>query len=196
MDAHRKLADIISYLLSPTTVAFYAIVILLLFSEETRQLDPGMIPLILSIALFFLCINPIAGILYYTKKGKIDIWVSERQTRPPFYLIAIAGYCIASILFYYLDAHDFFVLSVAYVGVTTAVLITNYKTKISSHSAGLTGPFTAVIFVIGFFALPLFVLLPIVIWARLKLNAHTFTQLIAGSIVGIIVTVATYLMIY
>ncbi len=196
MDAHHKLADIISYLLSPTTVAFYAIVLLLLFSEETRQIDPVMIPSILAIALFFLCINPIVVILYFTKKGKIDIWVSERQTRPPFYLIAMAGYGIASVLFYYLGAHDFFVLSVAYVGVTTTVLIANYKTKISSHSAGLTGPFTAVFFVLGFFALPLFILLPVVIWARLKLNAHTFTQLISGSIVGIIITVATYLLLY
>lgn len=196
MDAHRKLADIISYLLSPTTVAFYAVVLLLFFSEETRQLDSKILPLVLVIALYFLCINPIAGIIYFTKKGKIDIWVSERQTRPPFYLIAIGGYGVASVLFYYLGAHDFFVLSVAYVGVTTTVLITNYKTKISSHSAGLTGPFTAVFFVLGFFALPLFILLPVVIWARLKLNAHTFTQLIAGSIVGIIVTVVTYMLLY
>jgi len=196
MDIHQKIADMISYLLSPTTIGFYVIVLFVLFSEKTKQIDPSVLPMILAIGLIFLCIVPVVGILYFTKIGTIDIWVSERRTRPPFYLIAIVGYLIASILFYSINAHDFFVLSVAYCGVTITVLLVNFKTKISSHSAGLTGPFTAVLFVLGPIALILFILLPVVIWARLHLKAHTFSQLMLGSIIGSLITSATYLVLY
>jgi membrane-associated phospholipid phosphatase len=196
MDVHQKSADIISYLLSPTTIGFYVIVLFILFSEKTKQMDPSFLPLILAIGLIFLCILPVVGILYFAKIGTIDIWVSERRTRPPFYLVAIFGYLIASILFYSLNAHDFFVLSVAYIGVTITVLFVNFKTKVSSHSAGLTGPFTAVLFVLGPLALFLFIFLPFVIWARLHLKAHTFSQLILGSVIGSLITSATYLVLY
>jgi membrane-associated phospholipid phosphatase len=168
--------------------------LLLLFSTE--PIDQSLLPMIVAIALFFFCINPIVTIIYFTIKGKVDIWVSERKTRTPFYLIAIAGYIIASVLFHYIHTHDFFVLSIAYIGVTTTVLLANFKTKISSHGAGLTGPFTAVLFILGPTAIALFLFLPIVFWSRLRLQAHTFTQFIAGSFVGIIVTSVIFYIIY
>ena len=78
-------------------------------------------------AIFFLCLLPIIGILIYTKKGKIDIWVSDRKTRTPFYALAILGYISASAFFYLTNLNDLLTLSLAYVFVTSTVALINLK---------------------------------------------------------------------
>jgi len=190
----KRAADVISYLLSPVNNAFYVIAIIALFLLKMDNVSDFIITFI--VAFFFLCITPVIGILIYTKKGIVDIWVSDQRFRTPFYLVAILGYIIAIILFYIIDQHEFFVLTLAYLFVTMTITLSNLKTKMSSHTAGLTGPFTAAFYLFGFISLPLFLLLPVIIWARLKLNAHSINQLYGGALIGCIVTYATYLNFY
>ncbi|MBS3802626.1 MAG: hypothetical protein KGY65_07745 [Candidatus Thermoplasmatota archaeon] len=193
MNTSKTIADIISYVLSPTVFAFYIILIFLLFPPLN---NPENIFVSLTLAIFFLCIFPIVMILYFKRKGTVDIWVSNQNQRLPFYLIAIIGYILGSIIFYVRGETTLFVLSVAYVGVTSAVTIGNFSTKVSSHSAGVAGPLLAVTLVYGVLALPSFLLLPLVFWSRLKLNAHSFTQLTLGAIIGMIVTFCVYVLLY
>jgi len=189
----KKLADILSYVFSPTVFAFYVIAIFLLFPPISYP-ENILISLILSI--IFLCVFPVVAILYFKRKGTVDIWVSNQNQRLPFYIIAIIGYVIAAVIFYIRNETVLFVLSVAYVGVTLAVTVGNFSTKVSSHSAGVAGPLTAVTLVYGILALPSFLLLPLVFWSRLKLNAHTFTQLTWGTIIGILVTFFVFYVLY
>jgi len=140
--------------------------------------------------------TPAIGVLIYTKKGVIDIWVSDRKTRTPFYIIAIIGYIVGLVIFYLINQHEFFVFTLAYLLVTIVLTLLNLKTKMSSHAAGLTGPLTAILYLFGIHALPLFLFLPLLIWARLKLNAHSRAQLLGGSIIGVIVTYSTYLLFH
>jgi len=191
MGKYHKIADTISYFLSPVSIAFYVILILTFFLIQIKNTSNFIITLFT--ALFFLCITPAIGILIYTKKGVIDIWVSDQKTRTPFYIIAIIGYIIGLIIFYWINQHEFFVLTLAHICVTFVLTLTNLKTKMSSHAAGLTGPLTAVVYLFGIPAFSLFLLLPLLIWARLELNAHSMAQLIGGSIIGVIVTYSTYL---
>jgi membrane-associated phospholipid phosphatase len=189
----KKLADVFSYLFSPTVFAFYVILIFLLFPPMK---SPANVIISLFISIIFLCIFPVVAILYFKHKGTVDIWVSNQNQRLPFYIVAIIGYVIASTIFYIQNETVLFVLSVAYAGVTVSVTIGNFSTKVSSHSAGVAGPLTAVTLVYGSLALPSFLLLPIVFWSRLKLNAHTFTQLTLGTIIGILVTFFVYYFLY
>lgn len=186
----KQLADIISYLLSPVNNAFYVIIIISIFLLETKNQVEFIIQF--TVALFFLCIMPVIGILIYTKRGIIDIWVSDQKTRTPFYLVAISGYVIASAIFYFLNHHEFFVLTLAYLFVTITITLSNLKTKMSSHTAGFAGPFTATAYLFGSIALPLFIFFPIIIWARRYLNAHSTAQLIGGALIGVVITYATY----
>ena len=190
----KQIADIISYVLSPVNNAFYAIIIISIFLLDNSNQQEFITQFI--IAFFFLCIIPVIGILIYTKKGIVDIWVSDRKIRTPFYLVAIGGYAISLVIFNILDNHDFFVLTLAYLFVTIAITISNLKTKVSSHTGGFTGPFTALFYLFGFSTLPFFLLLPIIIWARIKLNAHSQGQLISGALIGIIITYGTYWYFY
>lgn len=190
----KKTSEIISYILSPVGIAFLVTILLSIFAPvDTVNYNPF---LSIILGIFFLCIFPVFSIIYSYKKGSIDIWLSERKTRTPFYMIAIIGYVIGSIVFFYLNYQIMFVLSMAYLAVTLVVMISNFVTKVSSHTAGVAGPITALTFVFGINALPLFILVPIVTWARIKLKAHNYLQLITGIIISILVTSSIYILTY
>ena len=189
----KKSANFLSYVLSPTMIAFYIILIFLLY-PPIEQESHIIVDFILS--FIFLCIFPVVTILYFYRKGTVDIWVSNQKQRAPFYLIAIIGYVIASLIFFLRNDTTLFVLSVAYVAVTLSVTISNFATKVSSHSAGVAGPLTAITLVYGLIALPSFLLLPLVFWARLIFNSHSVLQLLYVSFIGILVTFFVYILLF
>lgn len=194
MKNDKEIAEILSVLLSPVSAAFISVLIFTFFPVHNALSSNLFFTLVLGI--FFLCIFPVIAILYYYKKGKVDIWVSERTIRTPFYVIAITGYVIATIVFYYLKNLNLFVLSLSYALVTIAVMFGNLFRKISSHGAGIAGPITAITFHFGLLAIPLYLLLPLTIWARLKLKAHSLFEVIIGILLGTIITYGVYNFLY
>jgi len=190
----KEIAEFLSLLLSPVSAAFISVLIFTFFPINDSLLSNLFFTLLLGI--FFLCIFPVIAILYYYKKGKVDIWVSERTIRTPFYVMAITGYVIAIIIFYYLKNLNLFVLSLSYALVTIAVMFGNVFRKISAHGAGIAGPITAITFYFGLPAVPLYLLLPITIWARLKLKAHSLFEVIMGILIGSIITFGVYNLLY
>jgi hypothetical protein len=190
----KKIAEIISGIISPLGIAFFVTIIFSLYSPITPENYNIYFSIILG--MFFLCIFPVIAILYFYKKGTVDIWVSDRKIRTPFYIFAIIGYIIGSITFFQLNYEIMFVLTIAYIFVTTVVMFVNFITKVSSHTAGIAGPMTALTFVFGLIALPLFVIIPIAMWARIKLKAHNYQQLTSGIIISVIVTSIVYIILY
>jgi hypothetical protein len=188
-----KIADAISKIFSPVCIAFYAIIIFLFFPPLNSYNNSYYSTLI---GIFFLCIFPALPILYYFKKGEVDLWVSDRKTRTPFYIVAIIGYILSALIFFYQSNNIMFVFSISYLAVSIFLIIINMITKISTHMAGVAGPLTAITFIYGPIILPLFVIIPITMWARIKMNAHNYYQLIGGTILSIIVTYFIYLFFY
>lgn len=194
MKNNEKIAETLSVILSPVGVAFISVIIFTFYPTNF----PFSIDLFLNflLAIFFLCIFPIIAILYSYKKGKVDIWVSEQSVRTPFYVVAVIGYIIAIIVFYFLKNFNLFVLSVSYCLVTIAIMFGNYFRKISAHSAGVAGPITAITYNFGILAFPLFILIPLTIWARLKLRAHTLFEVVSGILIATIITFFVYNLLY
>lgn len=56
--------------------------------------------------------------------------------------------------------------------------------NLSLHAAGVTGAAVCLTFVFGALSLPAFLLLPAVLWARLRLKRHTIPELVLGMLVG------------
>ncbi len=195
MNKEEKIAENISKILSPVVIALIATV---WFSISSPLQNHDLLTVATSIMLgiFFLSIFPAFAVVYNYKKGKIDLWVTDRKTRTPFYFVALTGYIIASIVFFMLEYKAMFVLSLAYIFVTTVIMLVNLVWKVSTHSGGVTGPVTALIFGFGIYATPLIVLIPIVIWARLKLKAHSTMQLIMGVIIAATLTSIVYFLVY
>jgi membrane-associated phospholipid phosphatase len=195
VDAQKNLAERISLVLSAPILAFLAVAIF--SSMSPIGLGPFLSDLTSAIlGVLFLSILPILPVLYYARKGIVDIDVSDRRMRPKLFGMAILGYSLGVISFYFLQGTSLMVLSVAYVCVTSAVAFVSLFWKISVHTAGVAGPVTGLTYVFGWIAALLYLLLLPVAWARLKLKAHSFLQVFCGSIAAVLVTLAVYLFFY
>jgi hypothetical protein len=63
------------------------------------------------------------------------------------------------------------------------VLITP-SSNLSLHAAGVSGAAVCLAYAFGAWSLPVFALLPAVVWARLELGRHTLAELALGTFVG------------
>jgi membrane-associated phospholipid phosphatase len=194
MKNKEKIAETFSVILSPVGVALLSVIIFT-FSPINFVFSIDLL-LNFLLAIFFLCLFPIIAILYSYKKGKVDIWVSDQSVRTPFYIVAVVGYITAIIVFYFLKNFNLFVLSVSYCLVTIAIMFGNYFRKISAHGAGVAGPITAITYYFGILAFPLFLLIPLTVWARLKLKAHTLFEVVSGILIATIITFFVYNLLY
>jgi len=68
------------------------------------------------------------------------------------------------------------------------MMLINLKWKISIHASGITGPATFLFYSFGMIAIPFFLLVLPVGWARLRLNAHTPAQVLAGATLTVAIT--------
>jgi len=193
--SRRRLAERLSLILSAPTVAVIAVVIFSFLSPI--GLGPFLgVGISILFGTLFLAILPVAPVLYYARKGEVDIDVSDRRKRPKLFGMAILGYCLGVLAFGLLSATSLMVLSLAYVGVTSSILLVSLSWKISVHTAAIAGPVTGLTYVFGWIAALIYLLLLPVGWARLKLEVHTFSQVSTGTVVAILVTLVVYVLFY
>ncbi|MHA2071239.1 MAG: hypothetical protein ACW985_05580 [Candidatus Thorarchaeota archaeon] len=141
-------------------------------------------------------ILPIIPIIISAWRGHIDLDVSDRETRVKYFAFSLVCYALVSIVFYLSQCLILAVLSVAYFSVTSGVMIATLKTKVSVHGAGVGGPGTALLIVYGWIAWPVVILWIAVIWSRTFLRQHSLWQAFAGVIIGILITLPTYWLLY
>ncbi|WXG43458.1 MAG: hypothetical protein WED04_05375 [Promethearchaeati archaeon SRVP18_Atabeyarchaeia-1] len=194
-ESYEKLAKRISLALSAPVLAFLAVVV---FSAMS-PIGLGPILLVLPSVLLgtlFLSVLPIAPVLYYASKGVVDIDVSDRSMRPKLFGMAILGYSLGVVFFFFLQSLSLMVLSIAYVCVTSSVALVSFFWKISVHTTGIAGPVTGLTYVFGWIAALLYLLLLPVAWARLRLKAHSLSQVVGGAVAAVLVTFIVYLLFY
>ncbi len=194
-DSHQRFAEELSFTFSEPTLAFIAVVFFTLFSPI------GLGPFLATyssilLGALFLSILPIAPVVYFATKGTIDLDVSDRSKRPKYFAMSLFGYCLGVIAFDLLYATSLMVLSIAYVCVTFSIAVISFFWKISVHASGIAGPVTGLTYVFGWIAALMYLLLLPIGWARLKLKAHTVSQLIAGVTVAVLVTFTVYAVFY
>jgi len=182
---------ILSFFLSPPLIALYVTIIFSMFSP----IGLGYIDVFSSIiiGIIFLVLIPLTSVYYFSKK---DFDVRNKDERTRLYLISITSYLISSTIFWFLNSHVMFVISMAYVFVTSACSIINIFWKISAHSAGTAGPVTALVYVFGLSLIPLYILIFLVFWARLKIKIHNVLQLSMGAVIAIFITLSVYTVLW
>jgi hypothetical protein len=184
---NKSATETLSLLLSPIAFEIYAVILFSLFSP----IGPGILGIAASmgIGLLFVALIPLL-IVYVFSKGRFEMFKKEERNEP--YPLVILSFLAAASIFWILGSHLMFILSFAYAVVTTTCFFINLFWKISTHSAGVAGPLTAVVLIFGLQFSPLFLLLVPVFWVRLKLRAHTPLQLIGGVIVASSLTFIIY----
>jgi len=191
----HKIAKLFSNLFSPFSVAAIVCVAFSWFSPI--GLGPWLSPpLSMAIGVATLCILPFLPIAYEVWAGKTDLDVSDLKKRVPLYLPGLASYGVGAAVFWILNSRVMFVIALAYVCVASATFMITLVWKISTHTAGVAGPITALVFVFGLWVLPLHVLSIMMVWSRVKLGAHTLNQAVAGLLVALAVTSCVYCLFY
>jgi len=186
----HKLADLVSKFISPPTVAIMATVTFSLWSPIGLGLLYPSLSILICFSLFALF--PFLPVLYFYRKNIVDLDISQKEMRTPFFVIATTFYSIAAVIFFVTNTAIMLLLALSYALVTIILLLVNSFWKVSVHSAGVTGPIFALIFVFGLMVLPLSLMIVLVSWSRIKLKKHTFTQTFVGSLIPIAVGLVLY----
>lgn len=186
----RKAAELISNLTHPPLLSiptFLSINYYFLNFEEFL--------LISATSIFFSALLPIMTIVIWSKKENIDFDMPEKENRNVPLIIGILIYFIGFLALMALSAPLLTsALMFCYFSNALIVYIINKYWKISVHSMGVAGPTTALVFAFGPAGSILGLILPLVMWSRVYLKRHTVTQVIAGAVLGFLLT-ATQLFI-
>jgi membrane-associated phospholipid phosphatase len=178
-----RAASIISLVSNPAVVAAFAF-LTLLYAYNIAS------PPFVGISLTFGTFIPLLIIYLLSRRGLIsDFFVSEREERAKPFTGAIASYLVGSLALLLVGAPIIVTaLMLCYAGNTLVMMLITRVWKISVHASGIAGPTTALIISLGTWASVFFALLLPVGWARMKLGAHTPTQMVAGALVTIVIT--------
>jgi membrane-associated phospholipid phosphatase len=174
------LAKAISVVTSPAVLSFVSIYLMGVTINDPLFWRWGLV-----YALFGF-VAPLAYLIYLMRKGEVsDFHMKERSERikPMTFILII--FSSASLVFYLLDVP--YVLQVfTYVGAVQAVvmLLITLRWKISGHGAGAAAFALLLWALFGPAAAPAFLLVPIVIWARVYTDRHDLLQTIIGAVAG------------
>jgi hypothetical protein len=189
----RILAEVLSLVFNPV-IFLFSLPFLVVYRQTTNlssaikwELFSGFF-VVIGLAIIYLGIR--RGIFS-------DEDLSKRQEREEFYYFALIlsfTYLIASLLL----RGIFFHLSIVGLGLFLAIIIFTFVNKFIKASVHLGALWAFIITVSLLFGLNYFWLtiwiVPLVMWARLYLKRHTKKELIVGSMLGIFITLATFLM--
>jgi len=158
-----------------------------------------------SVALVFFFAVPLAYVLWLVRSNRIvTVEIRDRAHRRGPFLVGLASYAVAFVLLSQtLPTAASLVLALlgAHIVNTALLLLVTLRWKISLHTAGIAGFASVMLFVaqvpwIGaaappFFQagvlLPAFLLVPLLMWARVHTGAHTWGQVTAGTLFGLLV---------
>jgi len=141
------------------------------------------------ICLIFAALIPIITSLILIKKMKTDIDITDRTKRTFPLLFAVLSYIIGFFILYAVGAPSLTtVLMLIYFSNTLFILFITLSWKISIHAMGVAGPTVALIYLFGYKGVIFGLIIPLVIWSRVKLNKHTIAQVLAGSVLGLTLT--------
>jgi membrane-associated phospholipid phosphatase len=180
----RGFAELVSFVFNPPIVAAPAFLYLILLQKPVNSLTLAVI------SVMFGALVPMS-IVYGLSKLRIipDLWASQRETRVIPFTGAICSYLLGSAALITEESPAIITaLMLCYVGNTVIMMLISLRWKISVHASGIAGPATALVYALGVAALPLLFLVVPVGWARIRLRAHTLTQVAAGALLTILAT--------
>jgi len=179
-----KMASRISALMNAPLITFATFIPLVLHFGKDNTWN------LFYVTSIFGCVLPLISVVILLKIGVItDFYATNRNERFVPFLTTIFSYLLGTITLILVNAPAPITALMACYLINGIILsLITLKWKISIHSSGVTGPVTALVYLLGTRLLPLFLLVLPVIWARLELRAHSKWQLTMGAIISTILT--------
>ncbi len=187
MSLHRT-ASLISWIISPIIVApvAYFLVACFGFMDDPSKWD------YLLVLFFASTIIPILLVYGLKKIGKVsDYNITFREQRFLPLLVMVGVNFLGYELMEQLDAPRIFTGILLFNAVNTVlILLVTLQWKISVHLLTLGFSIALLYLQFGAVALWLLLLVPVLMWSRVYLKAHTFMQTLVGSVIGFLVMYA------
>ena len=182
----ERIARHVSNILAPATISL-PFILLVAFYQTQDKLSALVFA---CITLFFLSVGPLLYIIIGVRLGILsDIDVSRRSQRVGPFIFGIISATIGWIILSLTDApRNLQTVMIITVFSGIIMMVITLWWKISMHASSLGGVATVLTVLYGAVMLPLFVLLIFVSWSRVVLRRHTVSQVIAGSLAGIVLS--------
>lgn len=117
--------------------------------------------------------------------------IREQRLMPLLFAIGCVGFVFALLLLLHASSPLIATVTAVLTTCTIATVITRYW-KISFHLVGMAGAVTVLWILFGPLAVLLAPMVILVAWARWRVGAHTPLQALAGTVLAVSVTVATF----
>jgi len=140
------------------------------------------------LSALFLGLFPYVGALVSFIAGKTDIYVSKREQRPALFLVAVPPIVFGALYFYIRGLPMLSSLLLLMLAESLILLLITTRWKISIHVSGLTFPLTVIWVRNGIAALLGFLLLPVLMWARVRTGAHSWAQVFVSAFLSGLMT--------
>ncbi|MHB1253140.1 MAG: hypothetical protein ACYCZ1_03130 [Candidatus Humimicrobiaceae bacterium] len=182
----NKFAKAISYIFDGSYISIPAYLIINIFMLKTAK----EVAVWTSLCILFGSIMPFIFVVFlYKKKIIADLHVPRREDRLKPLLVSNISYLLGYFVFFIFKA-PVYLKALFFTSFLTTVLLTIITSfwKISFHTSWIT--FTSITYYVFFgkWMLLLFLFVPLVAWARVKIKRHTVGQVIAGSLLAFITT--------
>jgi len=142
---------------------------------------------LLYLALEVLAAAAVAGyVLLMRRRSRVgDFWISSRAERliPALFLLA-AFVALLAALVLLAAPQNLFLLTLSMGLASAAVALITLRWKASAHCTVAGHAAAAGLLLLGPLGLVFVLALPLVMWSRVALNAHTMPQVLAGAAVG------------
>lgn len=176
------LAKLISILFSPPLLGSVSLVLV------GEKLGGGSIWLWTALYGIGVIALPVLYVIYLMHTGEVsDFHITNRQERIKPLKVALALFFVSFLVFMAAGApYVFQVFGLVGALQTAFMLLITTRWKISGHSAGAAGFAVLLSALYGPAALPVFLLIPLVLWARVYIDRHDFSQTLAGASTGLV----------
>jgi membrane-associated phospholipid phosphatase len=180
------IARIVSSALEPYTVGTLTLLLIMTKIDQTNQAKITW----LLVAFFVGVLPPLIVLVYEKRSGKISDWfMSVREQRRDVQLAWVfgSGVFTALALIYGLP-RLISALSLSFFFLSLAITVITFYWKISVHTAIISLSVLALLLSYSSDLTFLVVLIFLVAWARIRLGAHTLSQVSGGALLAILIT--------
>ncbi len=193
----KQASHIVSSVFQPLLMPIFSILLLFVYTHFRLIFAQDFWAVILPVVLFSFVIPGLLIYMLYKLRLISDMSLKIRRERFMPYLIALTSYSIMIFYYYRMGMPKWFLmLCAASIAVMVIAILITLWWKISAHMfgvGGLTGGVLAVSYFIEkanpyYLFIILFVIAGMVGTSRLVLRRHTFYQVIAGFLLGFVIT--------
>jgi membrane-associated phospholipid phosphatase len=169
-----------------------ALLLLIVSWHATHQVGPALGWAALTAT--FVTVGPFIMLALAVSAGRVrNLDLDLRHERPWPMLVALGLTVLGLVILWALDAPRLLLILLisTLAGGLVALLIT-LRWKISIHAGGAAGAATVMALLYGAQALPLMLGVAVIGWSRVTLGKHTWSQVVAGAAISILITVLVF----